>query len=91
MPKLSMWMLPNLLIAASSALAQAPPLQAPPVAVNAAASTVAAETTEAEVRKVDLNAGKIGKNVHLSWPCWRKVCWIEPSHKAPSVPQLNSQ
>jgi len=58
MKLLSMWILPNLLIAAASALAQAP-TQASPPAATAAASTAVAEPTEAEVRKVDVGAGKI--------------------------------
>jgi len=52
-----MWVLPGLLLAASGALAQAPPTAE--VTATATASTSAVETTEGEVRKVDVGAGKI--------------------------------
>lgn len=60
MTRFSLWVLPNLLLAASSVLAQAPaPSPSTTPATSATTSLPAADTTEGEVRKVDLSAGKI--------------------------------
>lgn len=58
MTRFTPWQLTSLLLAAGSALAQAP--AAPPAPTNPTVADQSATTkTEAEVRKVDVSAGKI--------------------------------